>query len=43
MTRPGRPLPDLDLHGTALVSPGLVTIPAGFALGRLGSVLDRTT
>ncbi|MFJ3097719.1 sodium:solute symporter family transporter [Streptomyces hydrogenans] len=38
---PSAAFPDLDLQVTALVSPGLLTVPAGFALGWLGSVLDR--
>lgn len=38
---PSAAFPGLDFHATALVNPGLVTIPAGFALGWLGSVLDR--
>jgi cation/acetate symporter len=40
----GSPLaafPNRDFHWTGLVSPGLVTVPAGFLLGWLGSVLDR--
>ncbi|GHG36996.1 sodium:solute symporter family transporter [Streptomyces zaomyceticus] len=38
---PRAAFPDLDFHMIALVNPGLVTIPAGFALGWLGSILDR--
>ncbi|MFE5914891.1 transporter [Streptomyces wedmorensis] len=38
---PAAVLPDKDFHWTGLVSPGLVTIPAGFLLGWLGSVRDR--
>lgn len=40
---PGAAFPDSDFHWTGLVSPGLLTIPAGFLLGWLGSVLDRKT
>lgn len=36
---PAAAFPNRDFHWTGLVSPGLVTIPAGFLLGWLGSVL----
>ncbi|MFI7361410.1 cation acetate symporter [Streptomyces sp. NPDC050149] len=38
---PSAAFPDMDFQGIALVNPGLVTVPAGFALGWLGSTLDR--
>lgn len=37
---PSAVFPDRDFQWFALLSPGLVTIPAGFALGWLGSVLS---
>ncbi|WP_285565087.1 hypothetical protein [Streptomyces sp. RTGN2] len=38
---PSAAFPDMDFQCIALVNPGLVTVPAGFALGWLGSTLDR--
>lgn len=38
---PASAFPDQDFHWTSLANPGLVTVPVGFALGWLGSVLDR--
>ncbi|MGW8887281.1 sodium/solute symporter [Streptomyces sp. NPDC055749] len=38
---PAAAFPHADIQLIALVSPGLVTIPFGFALGWLGSALDR--
>ncbi|MFG2521476.1 transporter [Streptomyces sp. NPDC048527] len=38
---PAAAFPGHDFHHTPLVNPGLVTVPAGFVLGWLGSVLDR--
>lgn len=38
---PAAAFPGHDFHLVPLVSPGLVTVPAGFAFGWLGSVLDR--
>ncbi|WP_392675075.1 hypothetical protein [Streptomyces sp. LN785] len=38
---PTAAFPGMDFHRIGLVNPGLVTVPAGFALGWLGSVLDR--
>ncbi|MEU3610532.1 cation acetate symporter [Streptomyces sp. NPDC035033] len=40
---PGAVFPDLDFQLTPLMVPGVVTIPAGFALGWLGSVLTPNT
>ncbi|MFE2233089.1 hypothetical protein ACFXA4_11030 [Streptomyces sp. NPDC059442] len=34
--------PHLDFHLTSLMAPGVITVPAGFALGWLGSVLSRS-
>ncbi|WP_338692794.1 hypothetical protein V2W30_00975 [Streptomyces sp. Q6] len=33
--------PQLDFHLTALTAPGVITVPVGFALGWLGSLLSR--
>ncbi|WP_432167065.1 cation acetate symporter [Streptomyces sp. bgisy031] len=38
---PGSVFPDVDFRWTPLLNPGIVTVPAGFLLGWLGSVLDR--
>ncbi|MFB7025766.1 MULTISPECIES: cation acetate symporter [unclassified Streptomyces] len=38
---PGAVFPDMDFQLTSLTVPGVVTVPAGFALGWLGSVLSR--
>ncbi|MFD0561725.1 cation acetate symporter [Kitasatospora saccharophila] len=38
---PAAAFPDRDFHWTPLANPGLVTVPVGFALGWLGSRLDR--
>jgi cation/acetate symporter len=34
-------VPDVDFHWFPLENPGLVSIPLGFLLGWLGSVLSR--
>jgi cation/acetate symporter len=38
---PGAVFPDMDFQFTPLTVPGVVTVPAGFALGWLGSALSR--
>ncbi|MFE1908974.1 cation acetate symporter [Streptomyces gardneri] len=39
---PASAFPALDWQWNSLINPGLVTVPLGFALGWLGSVLHRT-